>query len=276
VSGSTSGLVYCSISAFGQSGPRAAEGGFDLTLQAMSGIMSVTGEPDGDPVKCGVPISDFATGLYAAFAIASALRDRDRTGEGAHIDTSMLGCSLAIAALQTSEYFGNGVDPRKLGSAHPRNAPYQAFRTGDGHVAVAAGNDALFAAACRAIELDGLVDDERFGSTLLRSQHQEELREIFENAFAARTVADLLAVFRAAGVPCAPINTYSQALADPQVEHMGWVRPLTLPNGQRTRTFVSPLRINQRPALEVGRPPLLGEHNNEVLAEINAAIGVRP
>ncbi|MEW2548153.1 CoA transferase [Streptomyces sp. NPDC047002] len=265
------GLVYCSISAFGQTGPRASEGGFDLTLQAMAGIMSVTGEPDGAPVKCGVPIADFTTGLYAGFAIASALRDRSRTGRGAHVDASMFGCSLAVAALQTSEYFGRGTDPVKLGSAHPRNAPYQAFVAADGHIAVAAGNNALFAALCTALDRQDLAVDERFATTALRSRHQEALREALEEVFADRRVADLLATFRTAGVPCAPINTYAQALADPQVEHMGWVRELTLPTGDVTRTFVSPLRIDGSPAEGPLRPPpALGEHTEAVLDRLSA------
>ncbi|WP_255951114.1 CaiB/BaiF CoA transferase family protein [Streptomyces odontomachi] len=259
------GLVYCSISAFGQSGPRAAEGGFDLTLQAMSGIMSVTGEPGGDPVKCGVPIADFTTGLYAAFAVAAALRDRTRTGQGGHIDASMFGCSLAVAALQTSQFFGSGADPVKLGSAHPRNAPYQAFRTADGHLALAAGNNSLFAATCAAVDRPELVHDARFATTELRSRHQDALREILEEAFADRTVDELLTTFRAAKVPCAPINTYSQALADPQVEHMGWVRPLTLPSGDTTETFGPPLWIDGRPHGPLRPPPALGEHTDEVL-----------
>ena len=141
-------LVYCSISAFGQEGPRAGEGGFDLTMQAMAGVMSVTGEPDGAPVKCGVPLSDFCAGLYGAYAIAAVLRRVQQGGAGEHIDVSMLGTSLAVAALQTSEYFGSGRDPAKLGSAHPRNAPYQAFKAKDGYFAMAAGNDSLWKAAC--------------------------------------------------------------------------------------------------------------------------------
>src|SRR5690606_13545087 len=126
-------LLYCSISAYGQSGPRSQEGGFDLTIQAMSGVMSVTGEAGGAPVKCGVPLADFAAGLYAAFAISAALPQARATGQGAHIDVPMLGTTLAIAALQTSEYFGSGRDPDKLGSAHPRNAPYQAFQCKGGY-----------------------------------------------------------------------------------------------------------------------------------------------
>jgi crotonobetainyl-CoA:carnitine CoA-transferase CaiB-like acyl-CoA transferase len=260
-------LVYCSVSAFGQEGPRAGEGGFDLTLQAMAGVMSVTGEPGGAPVKCGVPLSDFCAGLYAAYAIASALREVARGGKGTHIDVSMLGASLAVAALQTSEYFGTGRDPVKLGSAHPRNAPYQAFRAKDDWFAMAAGNDGLWRAACGAIGRADLAADARFASTVLRARHQSELKEILEHEFAKHTAAQLLAKFRAAGVPCAPIHRYSQALADEQVRHMQWVREIDLPSGKRTRTFASPLRFDGRGFPIRRNPPALGEHNEEVFAQ---------
>lgn len=257
-------LVYCSISAFGQEGPRATEAGFDLTVQAMSGIMSVTGEPEGAPVKCGVPISDFSTGLYGAFAIVTALLQVRDTGVGVHIDAPMLGASLAIAALQTSEYFGRGTDPLRLGSAHPRNAPYQAFRARDGHFAMAAGNDSLWHAACAALGRQDLFGDPRFATTAERASHQETLRGILEVEFKDRTCAELLDLFRDAGVPCAPINTYSQALADPQVEHMAWVEDLELPGGTRTRTFGSPLRFDGIGFPAYRQPPQLGEHNAEL------------
>lgn len=267
-------LVYCSISAFGQDGPRSREAGFDLTLQAMSGVMSVTGEAGGAPVKCGVPLSDFATGLYAAFAIATGLREVSLNGKGMHIDASMFGASLAVAALQTSQYFGSGVDPEKLGSAHPRNAPYQAFRTSDGYIAMAAGNNALWRAACGAISRQDLAELERFSSTPLRAQHQAELKVIFEESFASRSCKEVLAMFRAAGVPCAPINTYSQALADEQVEHMQWVQPLELPSGAVTRTFASPLRFSGEGFPIYRRPPALGEHNEEIFGSDSISLEV--
>jgi crotonobetainyl-CoA:carnitine CoA-transferase CaiB-like acyl-CoA transferase len=264
VSADRPALVYCSISAYGQEGPRSTEAGFDLTLQAMSGVMSVTGEPGAPPVKCGVPISDFGTGLYAAYAIAAALLEARATGRGVHIDASMFGASLAMGALQTSEYFGSRRDPRRLGSAHPRNAPYQAFRAKDGYFAMAAGNNALYRSACDAIERPDLYDDPRFASTALRAQHQGELLEILETLFADFTCEELLARFRAAGVPCSPINSYSEALADPQVAHMGWVQPVRLPSGVETRTFVSPLRFSGEGFPIYRDPPALGEHNEEV------------
>lgn len=267
-------LIYASISAYGQTGPRAQEGGFDLTVQAMSGIMSVTGEPGGAPVKCGVPLADFSAGLYAAYSVASALRAAEATGQGTHIDVPMLGATLGIAALQTSEYFGSGRDPEKLGSAHPRNAPYQAFSARDGYFGMAAGNDALWYKVCAVVERPEWRDDPRFGSPTLRAANQVELREMLEAIFAEADSETWLARFRDAGVPCAPINSYSQVLADPQVEHMGWVQPLELPNGVETRTFGSPVRFAGASQSVRRRPPELGEHTAEVLASIGGKAAV--
>ncbi|MGE0861231.1 MAG: CaiB/BaiF CoA transferase family protein [Gammaproteobacteria bacterium] len=264
-------LVYCSISAYGQSGPRAQEGGFDLTVQAMSGVMDVTGEPGRPPVKCGVPLADFSAGLYAGFAIVAALRQADLTGEGTHLDVPMLGATLGIAALQTSEYFGSGRDPVRLGSAHPRNAPYRVFEASDGYFAMAAGNNALWRAVCETIERPDLLEDPRFATPTLRARHQDELLELLAPLFRARDTASWLAAFAAAGVPSAPINHYSDVLRDAQVEHMGWVQPLRLPNGVTTRTFASPLRFSGE-GLPIRRPPpALGEHNDEVLGPLRSA-----
>jgi formyl-CoA transferase len=264
-------LVYCSISAFGQTGPRAHEGGFDLTIQAIGGVMSVTGEADGGPVKCGVPVADFATGLYAAFSIASVLRRVKSGGHGAHIDASMLGSTLAIAALQTSEYFGTGKNPRKLGSAHPRNAPYQAFRAKDKYFAMAAGNDRLWASVCRCVGRPELERDERFTSTSKRTSNQEALRDILEASFAENTAAHWIERFSAVGVPCGPINSYSEVLEDPQVVHMNWVRDLQLPSGRTTKTFISPILLNGKNIEVRSPPPLLGEHSEAVLATLGKA-----
>ncbi|MFQ1065129.1 CaiB/BaiF CoA transferase family protein [Bordetella trematum] len=254
-------LLYCSISAYGQTGPRSGEGGFDLTIQAMSGVMSVTGEADGAPVKCGVPLADFAAGLYAAFAVAAALRQAQQTGQGAHIDVPMLGTTLAIGALQTSEYFGSGKDPGKLGSAHPRNAPYQAFRCRDGYFAMAAGTEALWRSVCEVVAMPELLADERFQSTMLRARNQVALRDLLEAVFMKEDAAHWLSRFQGVGVPSAPINTYSQVLADPQVEHMEWVQEITLPGNNVTRTFASPIKINGQGLPIRLNPPALGEHN---------------
>ncbi|WP_144636257.1 CaiB/BaiF CoA transferase family protein [Bordetella genomosp. 13] len=264
-------LVYCSISAFGQDGPRAQEGGFDITVQAMSGIMSVTGEQGGAPVKCGVPVADFSAGLYAAFSISAALRVAAATGQGTHLDVPMLGATLGIAALQTSEYFGSGKDPVKLGSAHPRNAPYQAFRCRDGHFGMAAGNNALWKSVCEVVGRPELYADALYANTGLRARNQDTLRELLEVHFMQEDAVTWLERFRARGVPCAPINNYSDVLKDPQVEHMGWVQDLDLPNGKRTRSFGSPVRVGGATTPIRLRPPALGEHNDEILGALPAA-----
>lgn len=261
-------LVYCSISAYGQTGPRSQEGGFDLTIQAMSGIMSVTGEAGRPPVKCGVPLADFSAGLYAAFGIVSALRQAEATGRGTHLDVPMLGATLGIAALQTSEFFGSARDPIQLGSAHPRNAPYRVFRSRDGYFGMAAGNNSLWQAVCETMGREDLLADDRFGTPTLRAKHQDELLVLLEEEFGQANTASWLQRFRAAGVPCAPINTYSQVLSDPQVEHMAWVQPLELPNGVRTRTFASPMRFSGQGLAVRRRPPALGEHNDEILGPL--------
>jgi formyl-CoA transferase len=265
-------LVFCSISAYGQTGPRAQEGGFDLTIQAMSGIMSVTGEAGRPPVKCGVPLADFSAGLYGAFAIVAALRQAEATGQGAHLDVPMLGATLGIAALQTSEYFGSGRDPQPLGSAHPRNAPYRVFRSRDGYFGMAAGNNALWRSVCEVVAMPELLADDRFTSPTLRAKHQDALLEILEARFTQDDTVLWLQRFQAAGVPSAPINSYSEVLADPQVEHMQWVQPLTLPNGEVTRTFVSPLRLSGAGLPLRSPPPALGEHNAELLDPLRAAV----
>lgn len=261
-------LVYCSVSAFGQTGPRATEGGFDMTVQAMSGVMSVTGERDGRPAKCGIPIADFSAGLYAAFSVAAALHKARATGQGDHVDVSMLGSMLGIANLQTSELFGTGKDPVRLGSAHPMNAPYAAFCCRDGYFALAAGTDKLWKAACETIERGDLVADTRFASPTLRAQHQDALRELLETEFVKYDAADLLARMNACGVPCAPLYSYSQVLADPQVVHMQWVENLNLPNGTASKTVISPQRVSgQRLGVRCG-PPALGAHTRQILAEL--------
>ncbi|WP_338608635.1 CoA transferase [Pelagibacterium nitratireducens] len=260
-------LVYCSISGFGQKGPRANEGGFDVSIQAMAGVMSVTGQANSEPVKCGVPISDFSTGLYAAYSIATALRAVEAGSGGAFIDVSLMGATLGVAALQTSEFFGTGAIPRKLGSAHPRNAPYRAFRSANGHFVMAAGNDALWALVCQVIERPNLRTDPRFSSVSVRARNQDEMLPLLEDVFVTRDSEHWLERFRAAGVPCAPINNYQQALADPQVEAMGWISELDLPSGVRTRTFGNPVLFNGQTTPIRRGPPELGEHTDEVLTE---------
>lgn len=258
-------LIYCSISAFGQDGPRGPEGGFDLTIQAASGVMSVTGEADGAPVKAGVPLVDFGAGLYAAFTIAAMLARVRAGGPGGRVDVPMFATTIAMSALQTSEYFGTGQNPRKLGSAHPRNAPYQAFRAADGWFAIAAGNDKLWRQVCEIAGTAELLADPRFVTPTQRAANQVALRDLLEARFVHDTVAAWLGRFAPAGVPAAPINGYAEALADPQAEHLQLVRPMTLPNGVATRTVACPVRIDGQPVPVDTHPPALGEHTADVL-----------
>lgn len=257
-------LIYCSISAYGQAGPRASEGGFDVTIQAMSGIMSVTGEADGAPVKCGVPVADFTAGLYGAMSICAQLRQVKETGQGVHIDVPMMGTSLAIAALQTSEYFGLQRDPVKLGSAHPRNAPYQAFLAQDDYLVMAAGTQSLWETVCKILHCEDLVADPRFASTALRAKNQLALKALIETILQTDSAARWIDAFSQAGVPCCPINSYSAVLADPQTQAMHWVQPLQMANGHTTQTVGTPLKFNGDAAPISRRPPRLGEHNAEI------------
>lgn len=260
-------LVYCSLTGYGQTGPYAQKGAFDVTVQAMSGVMSVTGEPDGPPVKCGVPVGDFVTGLYAAFTILAATMRARQAGQGAHIDCSILGSLLGISALQTSEYFGTGKAPRRLGSAHPRNAPYAGFDASDKPFTIAAGNDKLWRDTCAIVGRPDLSDDPRFVTQSLRARNQDQLAVILQPIFATRTAAEWLAAFDAKGVPCAPINNFADILADPHVREMGWVQPMTMPNGSTAETVGFPIGISDF-VFEITRtPPQLGEHSEEVFDE---------
>lgn len=260
-------IVYCSITGYGQEGPYADKGAFDVTVQAMSGLMSVTGEEGRAPVKCGVPVGDFCAGLYAAYTITAAILRSRETGVGAYIDCSMLGALLGVAALQTSECFGTGRPGRRLGSAHPRNAPYQAFQARDEYFVIAAGNDALWREVAGAAGMPALVDDPRFRTQLDRAKNQAALAELLQPVFATRTARDWLTEMDRRGVPCAPINGYPEILVDPQVESMGLVQPLDLPNGVATKTVGFPVKIS---GFEFGiyrNPPALGAHTDEVERE---------
>jgi crotonobetainyl-CoA:carnitine CoA-transferase CaiB-like acyl-CoA transferase len=260
-------LVYCSISGYGQTGPYAAKGAFDVTVQGMSGLMSVTGEDGAAPVKCGVPVGDFCAGLYAAYTITAALMEARRTGVGACIDCSMLGALIGVAALQTSEYFGTGRTPRRLGSAHPRNAPYRAFAASDEHFIIAAGNDRLWREVAGAVGLPDLAADPRFATQADRARNQDALLALLAPRFATRTAREWLEEMDRRGVPCAPINSYDQILSDPHVAAMGLVRPLTLPNGARTRTTAFPVAMTGFSFAVRRPPPALGAHTGEVFED---------
>jgi succinate--hydroxymethylglutarate CoA-transferase len=256
-------IVYCSISGYGQTGPYSKRGAFDVVVQAMSGLMSVTGEENGPPVKCGVPVGDFTAGLYAAYSILAARISALRDNRAVYLDCPMLDCLLGISALQTSEYWGTGRAPRRIGSAHPRNAPYQAFEGSDAPFIIAAGNDGLWREVCDAVDKRELIDDPRFVDQIARAKHQHELAEILQSSFGERTAAEWIETFDRRGVPCGPINDFAEILADPHVRETGLVHDLPLPGGE-TKTVGFPIRFDGASVDSYGAPPRLGEHTADV------------
>lgn len=265
-------LVYCSISPFGQTGPRAQQSGSDLMIQALCGLMSVTGDLEGMPAKCGVPLPELVAGLYGVCGIQAALLAARRGEGGKHVEVSMLGAVLGISALQAGEYFGTGRDPGKLGSADAHGAPHQAYRAKDGWFVLAADEDRHWHTVCQVAERPELFADPKFTTAADRLARRGALQLLLEQKFMERPVAEWLTAFVQRGVPCAPISSYSRALSDPQVQHMGFVQPLTLPSGVATRTVVTPVAVDGTlPA--VGRqPPGLGEHTKEVLSALGLPI----
>ena len=235
------GIIMCSISGYGQTGPYATRGAFDVSVQAMSGLMSVTGEQDSGPVKCGVPVGDFGAGLYAAYTIMAAVLRRQATGIGAYIDCSMLGSLIGISALQTSEYFGTGKSAGRLGSAHPRNAPYQAYKASDDYFVIAAGTDRLWKEVCLAVDQPDLAEHPDYLTQPLRAKNQKALAKLLEGYFAQNTAAFWLDEFNRRGVPASPINTFADVVNDEHVNHLGLVQDLTLPNGVKTKTTAFPI-----------------------------------
>ena len=251
------GLVYCSVSGYGLTSPYVNDGAYDVVIQGMSGLMSVTGPADGGPVKAGVPVGDFTAGLYAAYTIAALLPQVRGSGTSVRVDTPMLDCLLGVSALQTSEYWGSGREPQRLGTAHPRNAPYQGFSAADGDFTVAAGNDRLWAAVADVVGRPELVTDPRFVTQLDRVDHQHELEALLQERFALRKREEWLTELRARGVPCGPVNTFGEILADPHVAATGLVADIDVPVAGPTPTVVFPVRIEgQPPRLDRGAPVL--------------------
>ena len=256
------GLVYCSVTGFGQDGPRAAEPGYDFMIQGLGGIMELTGEPDGEPQKTGVAVADLFTGLYGVIAIQAALARRARTGEGEHVDMALLDCMSGVLANQAMNYLASGESPRRLGNAHPNIVPYQSFAAADGHLIVAVGNDAQFARLCAVLDLDALAADARFRTNGDRVGHRTTLVPRLEEAIGARRRDELLAALGAARVPAGPINSVAEVFADPQFVHRGMrIDPDGVP-GVRT-----PIRFAEAALALERRAPRLGEHDADLRAD---------
>ena len=258
-------VVYCSISAFGSGDQAARLPGYDLLLQAMSGLMSVTGEPEGRPLKVGAALIDMICGLYATTAVLAALQARERTGRGQHVEVSLMDSALAGLLNQASAHLNAGVVPGRLGNRHPSITPYETFRAADGDFAVAVGNDAIFGRLCEAIGRPELVGDERFATNASRLEHREELGSLLEGAFHAAPAAEWVQRLSAAGVPAGPINDIAQAFAFAQA--LG-LEPVWETDG--IRTVRSPIQMSDTPAAARRRPPALGEHDSELRAWLEA------
>lgn len=271
------GIVYCSITGFGQTGPYRHKPGYDFMIQGIGGLMSITGEPDqhpgGGPVKVGVAVADVFTGLYAAIAILGALAHRDRTGAGQHIDLALLDTQVAVLANQAMNYLVTGVAPQRLGNAHPNIVPYQVFATSDGHIIVAVGNETQFARMCEVIGRRELARDERFATNAARVNNREPMVAILHGIFATRTTRDWLEALERAGVPCGPINTVADVFANPQVKARGLRLELPHPTLGAVPSVANPIKYSATPISYRSAPPTLGADTDDVLREM---LGVAP
>ena len=257
-------LIYCSITGFGQNGPYAQRAGYDFMIQGMAGLMSITGEPDGAPMKTGVAFADIFTGLYATNAVIAALYHRQRTGIGQFIDMALLDSQVAVLANQGLNYLVGGQAPTRLGNAHPNIVPYQTFETRDGHIIIAVGSDRQFAEYCRII---GVAEAARFKTNRQRVEARAALIPLLIPPMKARTTAEWVAAFESAAIPCGPINTIDEVFANPQVLARGLQIGLTRDDGIQTPGIANPVQFSETPIDYDKAPPRLGEGTETVLKE---------
>ena len=262
-------LIYCSITGFGQTGPYKDRPGYDYMAQAMGGIMSVTGDADGSPMKVGVGIADIMTGMYATSAILAAIHHRTVTGKGQYIDMALLDSQVAWLSSSGQNYLTSREPVPRFGNAHPNIVPYQVFPSADGHVVIAAGNDAQFRRLCDFANLPELADDERFATNAARIRNRDALIPLIEDAVVRHPSAHWLEGLEGVKVPACPINTIAQVFADPQVRHRGMEIALTHPeSAAATPLIASPIKMSDTPPEYRRAPPTLGQHTDEVLGEM--------
>ncbi|MBI2875471.1 MAG: CoA transferase [Candidatus Tectomicrobia bacterium] len=259
------GIVVCSISAFGHSGPFREEPGYDITLQAISGTMSLTGEPGRAPVKIGIPIGDLAGGMFAAYGIVNALYARQQTGQGQFVDISLFDCQLALLSYMGGYYLMGGVVPQPVGTGHPNLVPYQAFKTQDGYLIVAIFTEDFWRQFCQALERPELLSDPRFVDNAHRAKHRQELIPILEAIMAERTTEAWCQ--RLQGMPVAPLNTVDKALEHPQAQAREMVVPLQHPQCEEIRVLGNPIKMDSTWGQGFDPPPLLGQHTAEILSD---------
>ena len=263
-------LVYCSVTGFGQTGPYAPRAGYDFLAQGIGGIMSITGAPEGEPVKVGVGIADVMTGMYASTAILAALRHRDATGEGQHIDTCLLDTQISWLINEGTNYLISGKMPERLGNEHPNIVPYKVFSTSDGYVILAVGNDRQFRDWCTAAGADDLKDDERFKTNPLRIKNREVLYQKMPSFMKRKTTKEWLSIMEEVKVPCSPVNNIEQVFDDPHVKHreMKIEMDHELSGSGKVPLIGNPLKLSATPPQYRRPPPTLGQHTEEVLSEI--------
>lgn len=258
-------LIYCSISGYGQSGPKRHQAGYDFVIQAEGGIMSINGEVDGRPMKVGVAIVDITAGMNAVIAIQAALYEREKSGFGQHIDIALLDSQVAWLANVASNYHITGERPKRYANAHPNIVPYETFTTADGWIAVAVGNDRQWKLLCDTAEWDDLAEDERFETNPLRVEHRDALIPILNNRFGGRKTESWCQLLGSAGIPCSPINSIDQVFADPQVLARQMRIEIPHPSAGSVKLTGSPLKLSRTPVQMTSHPPLLGEHTDQVL-----------
>ncbi|MBN1319167.1 MAG: CoA transferase [Anaerolineales bacterium] len=260
-------LIFCSISGFGQDGPRALEPAYDLLMQGFAGLMGLTGYPDSEPVRAGLPVTDFCAGQYAAYAIMVALFRREIDGVGQKIDTSLLEGQLSWLSYYMVGFFADGVVQRGMGSAHHSLTPYKAYKAKDDYLILAVGNDAQWGRLCRALERPELAQDPRFITNVERLANRNKQDEILEDIFSRYMAADLIERIMAAGIPCGPINKVDQIVADPQVEHLGIINDVPHSFIPDLKLPGIPVHFSRTPGEIQGPPPLLGEHTDRILSD---------
>jgi len=261
-------LIFCAISGFGRTGPAAERGGYDVIVQAVGGLMSITGEPDGPPVKVGVAMTDICTALYAHGAILAALYARDRTGAGQRIDVSLLETQIAALINIASSYLNAGEIPGKWGTAHVNIVPYQAFQMKDGHMIIGAANDRLWVKLCEGIGLPEVAHDPKYATNAQRVEHREEIVRLLEARLATKTRKEWEAILAPLGIPCGPINRMDEVFADPQVQHLQMVMEAEHPQAGTIRMVRNPVSFSRMPVDLRQVPPRLGEHTEEVLRDM--------
>jgi formyl-CoA transferase/CoA:oxalate CoA-transferase len=261
-------IIYCSISGFGQDGPYRMLPGFDQVLQGMGGLMSITGELGGPPIKVGVAIADISGGMFASNGILVALYNREKTGKGQMVDVSLLDSQVAWLTYRAGAYFASGEVPQPMGSGHPVIVPYQAFKAKDVFINIAVGNDQLWERFCKAVSLENVMNDPKFATNAKRVENREEIVKIISDLIVTKDGEEWLKILTDAGIPCGPIYTVDKIFADPQVLHREMVKELDHPKAGKVKVTGIPIKLSDTPGEVETAPPVLGQHTQEVLTEL--------